>query len=176
MMIKPSATIKHCKQGAINNSGQFLINGSLYGKAICKTGSKRGIVMSITAKDLEKLARKYTDAWNSKSAENVASHYAADGQIIINRGDPWKGRAKVTEMAAGFYADVPDLHLTCNDVRGAGSHAVFVWTFTGHDAKTGNPLKIRGWEEWELGDDLKVITSLGWFDAEEYAKQVEIRI
>lgn len=52
-------------------------------------------------------------------------------------------------MAAGFYADVPDLDLTCDDLRCSGNHAVHAWTFTGHEAKTGNPPKVRGWEEWE---------------------------
>jgi len=74
-------------------------------------------------------------------------------------------------MAAGFYADVPDLTLVCDDVRRSGSHVLYAWTFTGHDAKTGNPLKIRGWEEWDIGEDLKVKASRGWFDAEDYARQ-----
>ena len=41
----------------------------------------------------------------------------------------------------------------------------------GHDATTGKPLNIRGWEEWELNDDLKVVASRGWFDAKDYARQ-----
>ena len=78
-------------------------------------------------------------------------------------------------MAAGFFADVPDLSLTCDEIRVAGDHAVFVWTFTGHDAGTGNGLRVRGWEEWDLGADMKVSASRGWFDAEDYARQVEGR-
>lgn len=74
-------------------------------------------------------------------------------------------------MAAGFHADVPDLTLTCDDVRISGNHVVYLWTFVGHDATSGNPLTIRGWEEWELNDDLKVVSSKGWFDADNYAKQ-----
>ena len=74
-------------------------------------------------------------------------------------------------MAAGFYSDVPDLSLTCDDVRSSGNHVIFLWTFTGHDATSGKPLNIRGWEEWELNDDLKVAASWGWFDADDYAKQ-----
>lgn len=119
-----------------------------------------------------KMAADYTAAWNSKSAEAVASHYAEDGEIIINNGDPWSGRARVQDMAAGFYADVPDLTLTCDDVRCSARHVIFVWTFTGHDATTGNPLCIPGWEEWDIGEDLKVKASRGWFDAEDYARQV----
>ena len=124
--------------------------------------------------DLDAVARMaadYTAAWNSKSPEAVASFYASEGEIVINRGEPWTGRARVRAMAAGFYADVPDLSLTCDDIRLSGSHAVYVWTFTGHDATTGRPLNIRGWEEWELGEDLKVIASRGWFDAGDYARQ-----
>ena len=126
----------------------------------------------IDPKDVASMAADYTAAWTSGSAEAVASHYADDGVIVINNGDPWVGRAKVQEMAEGFYADVPDLTLTCDDIRSSGSHALFVWSFTGHDANTKNPLHILGWEEWELGADLKVISSRGWFDAEEYARQV----
>lgn len=42
-----------------------------------------------------------------------------------------------------------------------------------HAATSGNPLNIRGWEEWEVNDDHKVIASLGWFDAEDDARQAE---
>lgn len=52
-------------------------------------------------------------------------------------------------MAAGFYAEVPDLDPACDDLRCSGNPAVYLWTFTGHEAKTGNPLTVRGWEEWE---------------------------
>lgn len=122
--------------------------------------------------DIEKIAADYTAAWNSKKPEAVASFYAEDGEIVINRGEPWSGRARVADMAAGFYADVPDLTLTCDAVRPAGDHAIYVWTFTGHDAGTGNPLSIQGWEEWDLDGDMKVKASRGWFDGDDYARQV----
>lgn len=127
--------------------------------------------MTISAEAVAAMAGEYTQAWNSKSPEAVASFYAEDGEIIINRGEPWTGRSRVADMAAGFYADVPDLSLDCDEVRCAGSHVIYVWTFTGHDAKTGNPLKIRGWEEWDIDENLKVKASRGWFDAEDYAQQ-----
>ena len=126
--------------------------------------------MSIDPGAVARMAQDYTAAWNSKSPEAVASFFAEDGEIVINRGAPWQGRAKVAEMAAGFYADVPDLALVCDDVRCSDAHVVYVWTFTGHDAKSGAPLSIRGWEEWELDSDLKVVASRGWFDAADYAR------
>lgn len=128
--------------------------------------------MAISTAAIAKLAKDYTAAWNSKSAEAVASFYAVDGEIVINRGEPWIGRSRVAEMAAGFYADVPDLNLVCDKIRIAGDHAIFVWTFTGHDAQTGNPLNIQGWEEWDIGEDAKVKASRGWFDGDDYARQV----
>jgi len=75
-------------------------------------------------------------------------------------------------MAAGFFADVPDMRLTCDGIRFAGSHVVYLWTFTGHAAKTANTLYVQGWEEWDVSEDLKVKASRGWYDAEGYARQV----
>ena len=129
--------------------------------------------MSFDQASLEKLAKNYTDAWNSKVPENVASFHAPSSQIIINRGDPSVGHEGLTEMAAGFHADVPDLLLHNDGIRASGNHVVYMWTFTGHHSETKNPLRVSGWEEWELGDDMKITSSLGWFDADEYQLQVD---
>lgn len=118
------------------------------------------------------IAKSYTEAWNSGSPEAVAAHYAADGQISINRGEAWLGSARVAAMASGFFADVPDLHLTCDGLRIAGDHAAYFWTFTGNHAGTKNALRIVGWEEWDLDAGLKVKASRGWYDAADYARQV----
>ena len=118
------------------------------------------------------LAEAYTAAWNSGSPEAVAEFYAADGWIVINRCEPWEGRARVADMAAGFFADVPDLVLVCDSVRCAGDHVVYCWTFTGNHAATKRPLRVSGWEEWDLDTDLKVKASRGWFDAGDYGRQV----
>jgi uncharacterized protein (TIGR02246 family) len=127
--------------------------------------------MTITHEAARAVAAAYTSAWNSGSPEAVASFYAQDGQIVINRGAPWAGRSGVADMAAGFFADVPDLRLTCDDVRCAGSHVVYFWTFTGTHSSTRNPLRVVGWEEWDLDDDMKVVASRGWYDADDYARQ-----
>lgn len=113
----------------------------------------------------------YTAAWNSGSADAVASFYAEDGGIVINRGSPWKGRAGVAQMAAGFFADVPDLALVCDGIRVAGDHVAYLWTFTGTHGASGRSLRVSGWEEWDLDDAGKVKASRGWFDADDYARQ-----
>lgn len=100
----------------------------------------------------------------------MAAFFAEDGEIVINRGNPRSDRDRVRDMAAGFYADALDLTLTCDDIRLAGTHAVYAWTFTAHDASTGNPLSIRDWEEREPGVGLKVKATRGWFDADDDAR------
>jgi len=122
---------------------------------------------------LDDLAARYTDAWNSKNPASVAAFHAPTSRIVINRGEASEGHGGLTEMAAGFHAAVPDLVLRSDGIRGAGDHVVYLWTFTGHDADTGNPLSISGWEEWNLDDDMRVTSALGWFDAEDYQRQID---
>lgn len=122
---------------------------------------------------LDDLATRYTAAWNGKNPEDVAAFHAPTSRISINRGEPSMGHEGLTAMAAGFHADVPDMVLHNDGIRAAGDHVVYLWTFTGHDAHTGNPLKISGWEEWDLDGDMKVTSALGWFDAEDYQRQVD---
>ena len=128
--------------------------------------------MTIDCEKIREMAEAYTAAWNTGSPEAVAEFYAPDGRIVINRGEPWDGRARVAEMAAGFFADVPDLALVCDNVRCAGEHVAYFWTFTGTHSATKKSLSISGWEEWDLDANLKVKASRGWYDADEYARQV----
>ena len=127
--------------------------------------------MTVSLAEAEGLAREYTAAWNTGRPDAVAAFFAETGGIVINRGPLWQGRAGVAAMAAGFFADVPDLTLQCDGVKLAGSHMLYLWTFTGTHSGTGRALRITGWEEWELGADLLVTASRGWFDPEEWARQ-----
>ena len=92
---------------------------------------------------------------------------------MINRGDPHKATEALTAMAAGFHAAFPDLELTCDGTRGNGSHAVYLWTLSGHHVDTRNPVRISGWEEWDLTNDGQIAASLGWFDADDYQRQID---
>lgn len=127
--------------------------------------------MTVSLEQASEIARAYTAAWNTGEPDAVAAFFAPDGQIIINDGEPWLGREGVALMASGFFADVPDLQLACDGVRVAGSHVVYLWTFTGTHATSKRKLRVTGWEEWDLNDALKVDSSFGWFDADDYAKQ-----
>jgi uncharacterized protein (TIGR02246 family) len=88
--------------------------------------------------DIKDTAVGYTAAWSSGDPQAVASYYAENGQISINGGDALVGRQAITDMAAGFYSEFPDLALTCDLVRGAGAHVAFMWTLEGH--RQGGPI------------------------------------
>lgn len=125
--------------------------------------------------DLAKMgafASAYAEAWSAKSPEAVASFFAPEGRISINRGEELKGRPAIAQMAAGFYADLPDMVVRCDGVRAAGSHAILLWTFEGHHAQSKNFVRVSGWEEWEFDEDLKISSSLGWYDADDYDRQI----
>ena len=128
--------------------------------------------MALDQAQAEALAAGYTAAWNSGSAGAVAAFYAPQGSIVINRGTPWLGRAGIVAMAEGFYADVPDIHITCDGIRLMGDHMVYLWTFTGTHSGTHNKLRIVGCEEWDLDGQGKVAASRGWYDGADYARQV----
>ena len=128
--------------------------------------------VSFSTDELRALGQRYAAAWSSGDPQGVAAFFAEDGRIVINKGDPIVGHAALAEMAAGFYAEFPDLVVHMDDIRHSGDHAIFVWTLEGKHSETGNSVKVGGWEEWTLGDDLKVQQSFGWFDAEDYDRQV----
>lgn len=92
--------------------------------------------------------------------------------MSINHGEPMTNRSEISEMAAGFMADFPDLMLSLDSVLVANHHMIYAWTFEGHHGETGNHVRFSGWEEWDLDNDLKVSKSLGWYDADDYERQV----
>lgn len=128
--------------------------------------------MTLGRKAIARIAETYETAWNSGDPAKVAACYAEHGCIVINRGAPWQGRTGVSEMAAGFYADVRNMRVILDELRVAGDHVAFIWTFTGTHAVTGNPLDVKGWEEWDLDADGSITDSRGWFDSDDYARQV----
>ena len=128
--------------------------------------------MPIKPDDIRDMAERYAGAWTSGSPDAVASFYEEDGRISINNGEPIVGRAAIAEMAQGFYSEFPDLVVHLDEIRTAGDNAVFLWTLEGTHSETGNYVKVGGWEEWTLSDDVLVRESLGRFDAVEYDRQI----
>lgn len=128
--------------------------------------------MSVSRQDVHKLIDRHVAAWNAASPQGVAASYSADATFVINRGDPMIGRAAIAEMVAGFATEFPDMSLSCDHRFIAGDHAVYVWTFKGHQKDSGARVDFQGWEEWTLNAECEVTSSLGWYDQEEYERQL----
>ncbi|WP_371224768.1 nuclear transport factor 2 family protein [Roseovarius sp. 2305UL8-3] len=118
------------------------------------------------------LIKNHIAAWCAKSANDVAASYMSDAVFSINRGDAMVGHQDIADMVNGFCDEFPDVVLTLDHSFVAGDHAVYVWTFTGTHAESGKVVKFQGWEEWELTDAPKVKSSLGWYDADDYERQL----
>lgn len=128
--------------------------------------------MAPNKQDVQNLIDRHIKAWCAKSASGVAASYSEDAVFVINRGEPMEGHADIEDMVNGFCDEFPDVVLTLDHSFIAGDHAVYRWTFTGTHVDTGKKVSFTGWEEWDLTDDCKVRASLGWFDAEDYERQL----
>ena len=131
--------------------------------------------MPISQSDAEALGRRYTEAWCSHDPDAVASFYATDGQIVINDGEPSRGRSEVAEMARGFYEGFPDLVVRMDGIRTSGNYCIYLWTLEGTNSGpggTGKRVELSGWEYWRLSDDGLVADSKGHFDAEDFERQL----
>ena len=128
--------------------------------------------MAPKPEDVHALIERHIAAWCNKSGDDVAASYTEDAVFTINRGDPMTSHQEISDMVKGFCDEFPDVVLELNHSFVASDHAVYVWTFKGHQAGTGKYAEFQGWEEWELSDEPRVKSSLGWFDAEDYERQL----
>jgi hypothetical protein len=125
---------------------------------------------------LGEFAARYTAAWGSQDAARVAAFFAESGSLRINDGTPSVGRPAITAAAQGFMTAFPDLLVVMDSLLSDGNHAVYHWTLTGTNTGpggTGRPVRISGFEEWTIGADGLIASSLGHFDAADYDRQVK---
>jgi nuclear transport factor 2 (NTF2) superfamily protein len=122
----------------------------------------------IMGMDVDQLARD-TAAWCSRDATRVATHYAPGGTIAINGGEP----APIEEVAQSFIAAFPDIEVFMDELVTRDDGLVeYRWTFTGTSSETGNAVRISGREEWALGPDGLIASSIGRYDQAEYERQL----
>jgi len=125
---------------------------------------------------LTDLATRYTAAWGSQDAARVASFFSGGGSLRINDGNPSVGRSAITAAAQGFMTAFPDLLVVMDSLSVSGNHAVYHWTLTGTNTGpggTGRSVRISGHEEWTIGSDGLIASSLGHFDEAEYTRQLK---
>jgi hypothetical protein len=129
------------------------------------------------SKALNDFATRYTAAWCSQRAANVASFFEERGSLKINDGTPAVGRAAITHSAQSFMTAFPDIVVKMDRLVVKGATAKYHWTLTGtHTGPggTGKSVKIVGFEEWRFGSDGLIEESLGHFDAADYERQLKV--
>lgn len=73
--------------------------------------------MPLNPAAIRKMAKAYTEAWCSRSAETVASFFEEGATSIINAGTPTLGRPAIADAMGAFFSDFPDLVLRMDDLR-----------------------------------------------------------
>lgn len=130
------------------------------------------------ADDLLDFARRYTEAWCSQRPGGVAAFFAPDGSLAVNDAAPAVGREAIAEVAHGFMSAFPDMQVLMDDVVEEGDRVLYRWTLVGTNTGpggTGRPVRISGFEEWQFNAEGLIAESLGYFDADDYQRQLEGR-
>jgi len=128
-----------------------------------------------TAAAIAEMAEAYTAAWCSQDPARVASFFAEDGVLTINAGRPSVGREAIAASARAFMTAIPDLMVLLDALHVDGNSARYEWTLIGTNtgpAGTGRPVRIHGYEQWTFDDAGAIGTSLGFFDSDDYARQL----
>src|ERR1700719_4333001 len=105
--------------------------------------------MADDRREIEELARSYTEAWCGRDPALVAAHYSPGGTIAMNGGEP----APIAEVSEAFIAAFPDIEVFMDDLVFKDDIVEYRWTFTGTSAETGKWVRIPGFEEWTIGTD-----------------------
>ena len=127
---------------------------------------------------LGEFATRYTAAWCSHSASNVAAFYSESGSLTINDGSPAVGRKAVESAAQSFMTAYPDLVVKFDRLEPQGDRVLYHWTFTGTNTGpggTGGQVRISGYEDWKIGSDGLIADSKGHYDAQDWDRQVNRR-
>lgn len=124
--------------------------------------------VALDSRQIDELARSYTEAWCSHDPARVTAHYAPGGTIALNGGEP----AGIAEVAASFIAAFPDIEVFMDELVAKDDVVEYHWTFTGTSAETGRWVRIPGFEEWRIGADGRIESSRGTYDQVEYDRQL----
>jgi ketosteroid isomerase-like protein len=136
--------------------------------ASCRTGSSEYDRMVA-------FGEKYTAAWNSKIPANMASFYAEDGSLVVNKGAPSVGREQLAGTSGSYMDAFPDMKLKMDSLVADGDTYRYHWTFTGTNTGpggTGNKVVFSGFERWTMNGEGLIQMSVGTYDADDYNRQL----
>lgn len=124
---------------------------------------------------LKQFAQGYAAAWSSQDPVALAAHYAEDGMLQVNDGEPAVGRAAVEATARSFMEAFPDMVVALHRLELSGEHVNFHWHWTGTNTGpggTGAAVDLYGYEQWTFSDDGLIQQSRGHYDEVEYQNQL----
>jgi steroid delta-isomerase-like uncharacterized protein len=126
-------------------------------------------------KELTEFASRYAAAWSGNDPVAFAAFYAEEGTFRINDGEPSNGRDAITETARSFMTSFPDMVVRLVELRQTNDHIEFHWHWTGTNTGpggTGNPVDLRGYEQWTFDTDGLILEMRGYMDDAEYQRQL----
>ena len=124
---------------------------------------------------IQDFAERYTAAWCSHDPQKVAAHFATDGWLSVNTGEPAVGRPAIAAVAQGFMTVFPDLVLHLQALVPTANAIEYHWRLVGTangPGDSGRIVDICGVEAWTLAPDGLIAQSRGRFDADDYARQL----
>ena len=127
-------------------------------------------------KDLKLFAERYAAAWRSQRPASVAVFFAPNGSLTVNDRTPAVGRAAIAEVARSFMTAFPDMVVTFDRLEKVADRVRFHWTLTGTNTGpggSGKKVRISGYESWLMNDKGLIANSQGYFDSQEYERQLK---
>lgn len=128
---------------------------------------------------MREFALRYTAAWCSQDAASVAAFFSPGGSLTINNDTPAVGRIEIKQAAESFMTAFPDMQILMDDVVVQPDCVEYRWTLIGTNTGpggSGHRVHISGFEQWQIGADGLVASSLGHFDISDYLSQLEGRV
>ena len=131
--------------------------------------------MQTAAPDLQNFAARYTAAWCSQDAAQVAAFFSPNGSLSVNDGAPAIGRDAIQNTVQSFMTAFPDLQVILDNLVVKPDRVEYHWTLVGTNTGpggTGKPVHISGMKNWKLWKDGLIAISEGEFDAADYQRQL----
>jgi steroid delta-isomerase-like uncharacterized protein len=131
--------------------------------------------MSAHQSELTDFATRYAAAWSSQNPARLAAFYSERGSLTVNEGMPSVGRAAIATTVSAFMRAFPDMVVRLERVEDENGLVVFHWIWTGTNSGPGGTdkfVRIRGYEEWTMDTDGRILESKGHYDEAEYQRQL----
>jgi uncharacterized protein (TIGR02246 family) len=99
--------------------------------------------MSTTVTEIEALADRYGEAWNSQDLDAIVALHAPDGifHLHVPGSEPVQGREAIRESFAGSLAQLPDVHFEPVRLRAGADFWVLESRMSGTVAA---PIQVEG--------------------------------